>query len=145
MICACGLLDIAYPPDGGLAVVLSKGGATVRPVSETVRVEHLDCMTCVGVLLRPGADLFGECGCGDRTPMSTEPATDLDDRSGSCACGRMTWETARDGALILDGYGLYRIWDRVDGAIVVTGGHCIDCGAFTRDAGELVPSDQAQT
>lgn len=146
MICRCGLLDIVYPPDGGFMVVLSKGDATVRPVAETVRVEHLDCMTCVGALLRPGSDLFGDCGCRDApTPVPAEPVTEHDDRSGSCACGRMAWEAARDGALIFEGYGGYRIWDRVDGSIVVTGGFCVDCGSFTRDAGELVRSDQAQT
>lgn len=147
MICSCALLDIVRHPAGDrLTIIISKGMATVRPVGVTVRIEHLDCMSCIGVQFRPGPSdgLVGDCGCSNTNPVVAtypDPVSEPpSSRGGSCACGQMSWEDARDGALILDGFGYYYVWDRApDGAVVVRGGHCVKCGKFEVETGELAP------
>lgn len=140
MICDCGLLDMGLMRQREvLHLCLSDGVATVRPVETSVRVEHLNCGRCVGLFLRAPADGVGlaGCGCDDETRVrpSVEPTSSSSSvfmRSGQCSCGTMTWEDARDGALILQGVGDYHVWDREeDGAIVVVGGRCLECGPLT--------------
>lgn len=138
MICDCGLMDMVLLRDRGwLHITLSEGVATVRPVDVSVRVEHLNCGKCQGILLRipPGGYGMAGCGCSDRTAVRpsvgpNDTSASVFSRSGMCPCGAMTWEDARDGALILDGVGSYAVWDRDDGAVVMVGGLCLACGAL---------------
>lgn len=133
MICACGYVDMALNPHM-LNISVGMGVVTVRPVGTGVRVEHLNCGRCIGFALRPGVSPAFDCGCQDKTAVvtSADPnavSSSVFSRSGVCTCGAMTWEDARDGALILEGVGDFQVWDREgDGAAVVVAVRCLVCG-----------------
>lgn len=131
MICTCGLLDIIHQPDRML-VVLSRGAATVRTQNDTVRVEHLDCQTCRGVLLRSYAGMLADCGCHAGQPgvaVDQPSLTSIGGGAGSCSCGALTW-FARDRMLALEGLGAFALWDAEPGVVSIVGGYCIHCGSF---------------